>query len=274
MNIWLYFRRALIGVLTAAAIMLGVLIQLVLVMLVCLLLPDRVADLVAFPILLGATILIGAGSYFIYQRVMCTRSVRGEAERWLADRSRRTPQQRARLRRFKQIGIWIPTLLGTIFFLFAPEIFGVATHVLNPGPARLIGYEVSFPVTWIFIGASSNDSHTWAVAGAIDCRGPLRGGRRRYWPLNPQASAVDVITSSSGSSIFRRNPNTPVSVRSVRIGAEPALCREYPRYYDWEPTLRIVECSTLKEGISISFAGDKSNLDDFYHSLELIRKTR
>jgi hypothetical protein len=60
----------------------------------------------------------------------------------------------------------------------------------------------------------------------------------------------------------------------VLLGAEPATCREYPRYYDWKPNLRIVECSTLREDVSISFAGDQSNLDEFYRSLELIRKTR
>jgi hypothetical protein len=246
-NIQPWLKRILAGVLTTAAVLLGALIQLVLVVLLCFLLPDEIAAVVV----LISPFAIGVGNYFAFHRIKGNAQIHTEAERWLSERSRRSPLQRARLYRSKQIGIWIPTVFVMSVFLFLPELFGVATHVLQAGPAKLIGYEISFPVTWILTGEGTNDTHTGAFAGALDCRGPLRSGLHRYWPLSLQASAVDVNTSSSGSALFRRNPNAPVSVRPVRIGGEPAVCREYPRYYNWEPALRIVECSTLKEEISI-----------------------
>jgi hypothetical protein len=267
-----WLKRILTAALIAVVVSLGVLIQVILVVLLCFLLPDQIA----VKTILVSPFAIGVESYFIFRWTIKRREIRIEAERWLAQRSRRTLQQRARLYRSKQIGVCIPTAFVGVVFLFLPELFGVATHVLHPGPAKLIGYEVSFPMTWVVAGEGANDARTLAFAGAIDCRGPLRSGRRRYWFLNPPASAVDVVTSSSGSDIYHHNRNTPLSLRSVLLGGEPAICKEYPRYYDWEATrdLRIVECSTAKEEIFVSFAGDKSNLEAFYRNLESIRKIR
>lgn len=272
MNIRGHLIRVLVALLTVAAIALGSLIQLVAVELVLFVSPERIADDVLVPVLLGAPFLIGISNYFIYQRVMDRRRIRADSERWLAYRSRESGRRHARKLLATQVGVWLPTLLVGVVFLFLPESIGLATHMFHPRPAKLIGYEVSFPATWIITGNGADNSQTWAFAGAFDFRGPLRSGFQRYWPFNLRASGVDVITSASGNALYNPNPKTPVSVRSVVIGGQPAQCREY---VDWrDEKLRMVECATPKNEISVSFFGDRSNFAAFYRSLELIRKRR
>lgn len=264
--------RAFVALLTAAAIAMGSLIQLVVLALLLLLLPERIGNRVIGPLLLFGPVLVGITSYAIYQRVMGQRRIRADAERWLAYRSRHSAQRRTRKLLAPQMGVWIPTVLAGVVFLFLSESIGLATHMLNLRPAKLIGYEVSFPLTWIITGSSANGLQTWASAGAFDCRGPLRSGFQRYWPFNLRASAVDVITSTSGITSYRGSPGTPFSISSVLIGGQRAQCKEYVEWGDEK--LRTVECTTPKNEISVSFFGDRSNLAAFYRSLEFVRKTR
>ncbi len=253
--------------------------QFVLVVLLCLLLPD---SLVTGLVAITSPFWLGVLNYFIYKHLTQRRAILQEAKRWLVERSRQSPQQRARLVRRKQIEIWIPAVLVLAVFLFLPEFFAVVTHVFRRGPAKLIGYEIAFPATWIPTGEVTDDTQTWASASAVDCRGPLRSGIRRYWFLDLRASAVVVITWSSESdarrhNALRRNTNTPLSSRSVLLGGDPAICREYPHdYTDWAPTrnLRRIECSTSDERLFVSFNGDKADVTEFYRNLERIRKLR
>lgn len=272
MNIRGHLLRAFVALLTGAAIAFGSLIQLVVIASLLLLLSERIGNRVIGPLLLIVPVLVGITSYAIYQRFMGERRIRADAERWLAYRSRHSAQRRARNLLATQMGLWIPTLLVGVVFLFLPESVGLATHMLNLRPAKLIEYEVSFPLTWIITGSSANGSQTWASAGAFDCRGPLRSGFQRYWPFNLRASAVDVITSTSGITSYRGSPGTPFSISAVLLGGQPAQCKEYVEWGDEK--LRMVECTTPKNEISVSFFGDKANLAAFYRSLEFIRKTR
>ena len=272
-------RQVSTAVLAVAWFVIAVPTQFVLVVLLCLLLPESLA---AGLLAISSPFWLGVLNYFFYTHLTQRRAVLQEAKRWLAERSGQTQQQRAKLIRRKQIGIWIPVILVMTTFLFLPEFFAVVTHVFRRGPAKLIGYEISFPATWIVTDVDMDNAQTWAVASGIDCRGPLRSGLRRYWFLNLRASAVGVVTWSSEDdarrhNALRRNTNTPLSTRSVLLGGDPAICREYPHdYTDWAPTrnLRRIECSTSDERLFVSFDGDKADLPGFYRNLGRIRKLR
>ncbi len=279
MNIKHLRKRIYRAVLAVAWFVVAVPTQFVLVVLLCLLLPESLA---AGLLAITSPFWLGVLNYFIYKHLTQRRAVLQEAKRWLSERSRRTPQQRAKIVRRKQIGIWIPAVLVMTVFLFLPEFFAVVTHVFRRGPAKLIGYEIAFPATWIPTGEVTDDTQTWAFASALDCRGPLRSRTGPYWFLNLRTSGVGVVTWSSESAArrhnaLRRNTNTPLSTRSVLLAGDPAICREYPHdYTDWAPTrnLRRIECSTSDERLFVSFDGDKADLPGFYRNLERIRKLR
>lgn len=270
MNIWPWLKRILTAISTAAAISLGVLIQLVLVVLVCLALPDKIVG----PILLTAPVGIGIGSYFIFQRFIGNRTIRLEAERWLARRSRRSPQQRARLHRGKQIGVWIPTLVVAIAFLFLPELFGVATHVLPAKPAVLNGYLIHRPITWMVFDAVIPSNKELQNAAAFEFKGPLRSGFSGFLGLYPQASAMSFSFPRDSEGPFREGGEA-LAIRTFQIGNESVICREYVRvssHITEDPNNQAVDCRSATGRFFASFYGNRSSVSEFYETLRNIRQ--
>lgn len=119
-------RRIFTAGLAMAWFVVAVPTQFVLVVLLCLLLPD---SLVTGLVAITSPFWLGVLNYFIYKHLTQRRAILQEAKRWLVERSRQSPQQRARLVRRKQIEIWIPAVLVLAVFLFLPEFFAVVTHV-------------------------------------------------------------------------------------------------------------------------------------------------
>ncbi len=271
MNIWPWLRRLLIALLTAAAIVLGVLLQLILVVLVCSVLPPQFA----VPIVFISPFLIGVGSYFIFQRVMRRRVIRREVERWLAQRSRQGPK-RTHLRFVRRMLLWVPAATAFVIFLFLPEMFGIGTHVLYPGPAKLHGYEVRLPLTWIAFGYSGSGDTASSYLYSLEVQGPLRSGLRRYWHGVPRASDMSFRTTRARERALPEDlRGETLSVRTLQFGAESVRCREYIQVFlnfTEDKDTRAVDCRNASSSFSASFYGDKGSVPEFYRTLQNIRR--
>jgi hypothetical protein len=176
------FRRVLI----ATAVLIGVPVQLMLIVFFCTLLPDEIGAAIAVLSPFG----LGVLDYFICKSLTQKWGIQTEAEYWLAHRARRLSQQRTRIYRCKQIGVWIPSVVAAVSFLFAPELFGIATHVLYGRRCILNGYEVSRPITWMVFDSVSPRDEELQSAAAFGFKGPLRSGFRGFIGLYSRASAM------------------------------------------------------------------------------------
>ena len=271
-NIWRWLSRLLTALLTAAAVVLGVLIQLILVGLVCSVLPIQIA----LPIIFISPFLIGVGSYFIFQRVIKRRAIRREAERWLAERSRQGPKQRKHLSFLRRVLVWLPAATAFVIFLFLPEMFGVGTHVLYPGPATLHGYEVRLPLAWMAFGYSGSGDAASSYVYSLEVQGPLRSGLSRYWHGLPRTSGMSFWTNRAPGRAFPEDSRgETLSARTFQFGAESVKCREYVPvflHFTEDKDTRAVDCSSASSSFSASFHGDKGSVPRFYRTLQNIRR--
>ena len=260
-------QRMLRAVLNGVGVVLGTLIQLVVIALLCSVLPLE-AGVTLFSI---SPFILGVGNYFVYQRLVGKRAVRIAADRWLAERSKLTPEQRSRKRQIKQTLVWAPTLLVTVAFLFLPETFGIATHLLSP-PLKQAPYEVHVPLTWMVFDASDAG---WYSTEAFQCEGLLPSGFRRYWRLAPRVSGMNFWTARDPAESFpERRVSAAIAFHTFLIGSESISCREYAHEYLYiheGKDLRAVDCRNADGAFSASFYGDKNSLPEFYRTLENVR---
>lgn len=268
MNIWHFKRRVLTAGLNVAAIVLGTLTQFILVAFLCSVLPLKLG----LTLLLISPFALGVGNYFLYQRLTRERTIRTAAERWLTDHSKSALKERARKLRMKQIALWAPTVIVTVALLFLPETFGVATHLLRPGPARLSPYDVHLPLSWMAFYVSDS---RWYSTEAFQCKGPLRSGFRRYWHLAPLASGMNFWVARNRGQFFPENRDgETISVRTFQLGSETLSCREYVHvssHFENDKDLRACDCRNVSGTFEASFFGDKSSVPEFYRTLQNIR---
>lgn len=79
------------------------------------------------------------------------RSVEWEANRWLAERQ--CGVTRNELKRHRQVvgwSLWIPSVTVLLVFLFFPELWGAASHLVHPRMGDVSEYRFSLPFSWIF----------------------------------------------------------------------------------------------------------------------------
>ena len=206
-----------------------------------------------------APFVIGSISYFIFGWITHRRTVRHEAERWLASGGRRaSPQERASLRTTRLL-LFVPALLVGALALFLPESIGIVSHFFYSSPAKLLGYEVRLPLTWIITEDGITDNRERSYASALECRGPLWAGFASYWHREPPAAGMSFWATASGDHAVRRTSSERIiSVRTVLAGSESVTCREYVPVYEHireNPNLRIIHCNTTDARFSASFVG-------------------
>ena len=233
----------------------GILLQLVLATLLAIVLPQKIAIVVP----LIAPFVIGSISYFIFGWITHRRTVRHEAERWLASGGRRaSPQERASLRTTRLL-LFVPALLVGALALFLPESIGIVSHFFYSSPAKLLGYEVRLPLTWIITEDGITDNRERSYASALECRGPLWAGFASYSHREPPAAGMSFWATASGDHAVRRTSSERIiSVRTVLAGSESVTCREYVPVYEHireNPNLRIIHCNTTDARFSASFVG-------------------
>ena len=190
-----------------------------------------------------APFVIGSISYFIFGWITHRRTVRHEAERWLASRGRRaSTQQRVIPAHNKTTAVCSSASCRRIGII--PAEVDWCEPFSYSSPAQLLGYEVRLPLMWIITEDGITDNREWSYASALECRGPLRAGFASYWHIEPPAAGMSFWTTPSSNHAVRRNPSERiVLVRKVSAGSESVTCREYVPVYEHiqeNPNLRII----------------------------------
>ena len=133
------------------------------------------------------------------------------------------------------------------------------SHFFYSSPAKLLGYEVRLPLTWIITEDGITDNRERSYASALECRGPLWAGFASYWHREPPAAGMSFWATASGDHAVRRTSSERIiSVRTVLAGSESVTCREYVPVYEHireNPNLRIIHCNTTDARFSASFVG-------------------
>jgi hypothetical protein len=134
---------------------------------------SEVFGLVVLPFVIGGMIW----ALFFAIRQTGRRSVAIEADRWLAERHAGVS---ARERKLRSLGIscslWVPALTVLVVILFLPQTWGLVTRLRRPEAARLAGYRVPIPITWIVLSREMDPATGRSVVSGIAGRGcsPLR----------------------------------------------------------------------------------------------------
>lgn len=123
---------------------------------------------------------IGAANYFLYHRIIREEYICTEAAKWLAERRARDNPWIKRGKFLKRLAVWIPTVSVILILTSLDYTLAFASHLLYPG--RMVGYEVSIPLTWTYqynyLDAYRNVVPNYVIASRF--RGLWRAGSGLY----------------------------------------------------------------------------------------------
>jgi MFS family permease len=233
-----------------------------------------ISSLLILIVLLGlvAIIFLGIRSS---AKIAGKRSIQLESANWLAERRQgRAPGERHWRRRGIRWAAWIPSLTVLAVFLFLPETWGLASHLVHPRAVIVHGYKIPVPLTWVTLYAyqGSNGTSTGGIAG----RG-LGFGVKPYLRSNFPLSTWNVRTErwrETDSEVRRRKQRQQIAQRVFPVGGEELMCVEYR-----PPDVRSVGASALSfiectGPIYAHFVGEKVHVAPFYRMLEGMTRAR
>lgn len=195
-------------------------------------------------------------------------------------RARQAGVSIAELRRYGRIGrilICIPVSAVLFCFMFLPETWGLASHLVHRRTISIGSHHVHTPLTSI-IRWNYPDS-TWVFIA----KGPARSPKR--WMHSPETNRM-LLTSIplSHVSFYQRSEPSDyddhirslgqvLERREVLTGGEVFTCLRHQR--SWidrnDGSLVFVDCST-KEGFDAHFSGNAEDLPEFYKILSQIER--
>lgn len=223
--------------------------------------------------------LAGAGNYFLFHSLTRAESVGIEAEEWLKQRRSTNPLQPKKRGRIRRLALWMPTatvVLLCLFFSFFDGAWALASHVFHPHSGRLIGYQVSIPLSWtICCSYYPSGDVDRSVVTAQRYRGLLRAGSGLYLGRNPpfSISTMSFRRMPAGDPLAREPATEIISTRTLQFGERPVTCwEEVPS--PWMRSGRYIGCSTLQGDFSANFSGDDKDAAEFYRTLEAIKPTK
>jgi hypothetical protein len=231
-----------------------------------------VVFLAAFTMDLAYSIFLGIRSL---AKIARKRSIQLESANWLAERRQgRAPGERHWRRRGIRWAAWIPSLTVLAVFLFLPETWGLASHLVHPRAVIVHGYKIPVPLTWVTLYAyqGSNGTLTEGIAG----RG-LGFGVKPYLHANFPLSTWNVRTEpwrETDSEVRRRKQRQQIAQRVFPVGGEELRCVEYRPPDVWSvgaSALSFIECTGP---IYAHFVGEKVHVAPFYRMLEGMTRAR
>jgi hypothetical protein len=216
---------------------------------------------------------IGAANYFLFHRIIREEYIPTEAEKWLAERRRTNTQRIKRRKTLKRWALWIPSVSVILILASLDYTWAFASHLLHPGRGKLIGYEVSIPLTWTFryadLGAIGNGVHVMVIANRF--RGLWKAGSGLYVGRRPfSTSTMDFRTIPNGDWLAMRPDSATISERTLTFGKETIQCREEVRPR-WMETGRQIRCFTPTADFSGYFIGSDEDADEFYRVIKSIK---
>jgi hypothetical protein len=203
------------------------------------------------------------------------RSVQLESKRWLAERqSGIGPRERKLHNRAIHCSLAIPTLTVLVIFLFLPEIWGVFSHLVQPGMNKLNGYSVPVPLTWIEQIHDNRPEDGESVVRGLAGQGIGLGVRpylHRDITLSSWLVGTDPYDPSKEYVVPRQIPDEDRV--TARHAVTPNLtCIEYCPWYvsaagceGYTPTVSI-ECSGPTR-LRANFHGERLHVPAFYKML-------
>ena len=232
-------------------------------------------------LLLLSPFLIGANSYFLFQRFTRVQYVLAESGRWLAERRKFGVHQIRTRNRIRHWVLWIPALSVLLCCLFLDETWPPASHLFYPAAGRLVGYNVSLPLTWAigFREPCSNSHSCLSGVLAFRSRRVFRDSLEFLFGGRPLVS-VSWITFKANpprdkvSSPWRPEGQLPMGRRSFPIGDTLIGCEEFAAKPDQEKEQLDIRCTTARDDLSCTFVGDRNDAATFYGVVERIQKTR
>jgi hypothetical protein len=240
--------------------------------------PNVILSLLLMPLL-----LIGAGSYLVFQGVTRVESVRLEAEKWLAERTRTPTSSYPKWRTMvERCSVWAPTLIVVLACLFLDGTWALATHLFHRGSGKLIGYRVSIPLNWMvgFDAPYRSEAQTWSYVTASKTTGMLRAGLDVYLGHKPSLSISEMAfygVSGDQLEVTRDSPflrDEMISSQTSGFGRGTITCSDYAPSYDHESRFREIACATPKGDFFCFFLGNEKDVQQFYQTLQAISPTQ
>jgi hypothetical protein len=227
---------------------------------------------VAFLIAISATNLLMVSVLLHYRRETADRWIREEAEKWLVSRGRqRDEASRRRNRRLRRWLPWVPIAVVFPVFLFLPETFGVASHLLEGRSAYLAPYRLYTPITWVF--GNKTSSYLWAIAS----KGIGRVGPTAYWRREQPVSSMVFYSVPYGSRDEQRRFTPPITAKVLSKSLLPFAkgtftCWDiipfaYTRRDLPDANFAHIICATPNNDFYASFCGPRADSSAFYQML-------
>jgi len=228
-----------------------------------------VLGLVIFLLLLGPFV-IGAANYFLYRRIIREQYICSEAKKWLEERRAENNSWTKRRRIVKRWAVWIPTVTVILICTFLDYTWAFASHLFHPAHGRLVGYEVSIPLTWVLhpdLGTTHHGGRYIVMASRF--RGLWRASSGIYADDRPpfEVSTMNFRSTPGGNPTAAKPVSTVVSERTFQVGKDMVTCREEtpPR---WMMGSRYIDCSTPTGNFSAGFSGNDTDAAEFYRVIE------
>jgi hypothetical protein len=213
-------------------------------------------------------------------RKMPRRTREAASEHWLCERAcGLTPQQRKRRNRAINFSLWIPSVTVLLLFMYFTETWGIISHLSQPRP-KIAQYQLSIPLTWFTLGEPQLYNGSTELTG-MSGRGPARAFRwyrHGYIPIFYWHLKVVPANPTAQQPYYRDlQDSVVVNRREVKVGDEMVSCVEYrPTGRSWlsffgNPPVVDIRCSEL-HGLTATFFGDPSGVDDFYKMMGKIKR--
>jgi hypothetical protein len=219
--------------------------------------------------------LIGAESYFVFERIRRKEWIYHESKKWLAERQRPNPQQTKRRRAIKKFVLWVPTVTVVLTCIFFDRAWALASHLIDRSSGRLIGYEVSIPLNWALYDLYHNHDSAHAIVIACRYRGLLRAGSGLYVGRRPpfSVSTMDFRTAPAVVPDNRdgRIRTKIISTRTLPFANGAITCNEHVPF-DSIVATRTAQCFTSSGDFLASFSGNDEDAAEFYRILQNIKK--
>jgi hypothetical protein len=218
--------------------------------------------------------LIGAESYFVFERIARKEAIYYESKKWLAERQSKNPQRAKRRRSIKKFALWIPTATFILICILFDQTWALATHLLNPRAGKLIGYEVLIPLRWAigFHDTIPNGGNAGSILVVERYEGLLRAGSGLYVGRRPPfwISTMDFRSAAAAAPNVPANSARIISTRTLPFADETIACQEKAPSV-WAETTRSAECFASSGDFSAGFTGNDRDADEFYRLLKSVK---
>jgi len=229
-------------------------------------------------LLLASPFLIGANSYFMFQRFTRAQYTLAESKRWLADRNKWNAHQIGRRNQIRRWIMWAPALSVLLFCLFLDETWPPTSHLFHPIAGRLAGYSVPVPLAWaIVLSEPDSNSHAYSSVWAFRSRRVFRGSIEFFLGGRPSVSVSSMSfygnppSEDIQSPSWRRDSKLPIATRELPVGNTLLKCEEFALANEQQNGQLEIRCTTQRRELT-GFTGNQNDSAAFYRTVQNIKK--